>query len=73
MSRLMSEGAAAAHFGIPLATFRHLVTCGRLPGPFDEIGLYDTKAIDAALDRMSGLGTAPNARDAWREKKRGSR
>jgi hypothetical protein len=71
--RFQSEAATAAKFNIPLATFRHLVDTGKLPGPIAEIGLYDTKAIDAALDRMSGLGSAVNAYDNWREKKRGSR
>ena len=37
----------------------------RLP----DCGKFDLKAIDAALDRISGLGNASNALDAWRERR----
>jgi hypothetical protein len=33
-----------------------------------ECGKFDLKAIDAAIDRISGLGSAANALDAWRIK-----
>jgi hypothetical protein len=33
-----------------------------------EIQKYDLKALDKALDRLSGLETASNALDAWRAK-----
>ena len=79
MKRLQPEAAAAARRNIPLATFRHLVSCRKLPGPIPDIGLYDMKAIDAALDRMSGISgnarrdEAAEARDDWHRRKRGSR
>ena len=67
-SRLLSEGCAAKSLGLELATFRHLVACGRLPKPLAELGgLYDMKAVDAALDRLSGIGGASNALERWRE------
>jgi hypothetical protein len=44
-----------------------------LPKPLQDCGKYDLKAIDAALDRISGLGTASNALGAWRERRFGGR
>jgi hypothetical protein len=68
MSRLAPETKAAEAIGLPLSTFREWVGCGRLPKPLPDCDLYDLKALDAALDRISGLGTASNALDAWRER-----
>jgi len=69
--RLQSEGAAAKALGLDLSTFRHLVACGRLPKPISELGdLYDMKAIDAALDRLSGIGSSSNALERWRENRK---
>ncbi len=66
MARLATEVNAAKRLGLPLATFRSLVESGRLPKSIEEFGLYDMKALDAALDRLSGLGGPTNALDAWR-------
>jgi hypothetical protein len=68
MPRLVAEKEAAESVGLPLATFRAWVETGRLPKPLPDCGLYDIKALDAALDRVSGLGTPSNALDAWRAK-----
>jgi hypothetical protein len=68
MPRLVSEKEAADAAGLDLATFRAWVLSGRLPKPIPDIDKYDLKAIDAALDRISGLGGATNALDAWRAK-----
>ena len=73
MPRLLSEKHAAKALGIPLATFRDLVATGKLPKPLDQFGLYDMKAIDAAFDRISGLGSPRNAYDAWKEKRHAAR
>jgi hypothetical protein len=70
MARLASELKAAEAIGLELATFRHFVACGRLPKPLPECGLYDLKAIDLALDRMSGIGTPANALEQWEESRR---
>jgi hypothetical protein len=67
MPRLATETQVATALGIPLATVRHLVACGRLPKALPEFDLYDMKAVEAALDRMSGLQTPTNALDCWRE------
>jgi excisionase family DNA binding protein len=66
MPRLLTEKEAAEAVGLSLATFRAWVSSGRLPGPIPECGKFDVKAIDAALDRISGLGGSANALDAWR-------
>jgi hypothetical protein len=69
LPRLQTEAQAAATIGIEVATFRHLVACGRLPKAIPALDLYDLKAIDAALDRLSGIGTPGNALDRWREQR----
>jgi hypothetical protein len=71
MARLVSEQKAVEEIGLDVATLRAWVQCGRLPKPLTDCGKYDLKALDAALDRISGLGTASNALDAWRESKGG--
>ena len=68
MARLVSEKEAAEAIGVELATFRAWVSCGRLPGPIPDCDKYDLKAIDAAVDRISGLGGGANALDVWRAK-----
>jgi hypothetical protein len=59
--------------GLDVATFRSWVECGRLPKPLPDCGKFDLKAIDVALDRISGLGNVSNALDAWREWRAGER
>ena len=70
--RLVAEQIAAEHVGVPLTTFRHWVACGLLPKAVELCGLYDLKAVDLALDRLSGIGSPTNALDAWRERRRAS-
>jgi hypothetical protein len=68
MARLVNEKDAADAVGLDLATFHEWVSSGRLPRPIADCGKYDLKAIDAAIDRISGLGSPANALDAWRSK-----
>ena len=68
-ARLVSEKEAAEATGLDLATFRAWVAAAKLPKPLLDCGKYDLKAVDAALDRVSGLGNATNALDAWRRTK----
>jgi hypothetical protein len=68
-ARLVTEQQASERIGLDLATFRAWVKSGQLPKPIADCGKYDLKAIDAALDRISGLGAASNALDAWRERR----
>jgi predicted site-specific integrase-resolvase len=69
MARLVPEKECAEAIGLDLSTFRNWVACGRLPKPLPDCGKYDLKAADAALDKISGLGGATNALDAWRGKR----
>ena len=69
MARLVAEKEAAEAIGLDEATFKSWVASGRLPKPIPDCGKYDLKAIDAALDRISGLGGPSNALDAWKVKK----
>ena len=69
-ARLASEQRAAEEVGLDVATFRAWVKCGKLPKPLPDCGKFDLRAIDAALDRISGLSTPANALDAWRDKHR---
>ena len=64
--RLVDEQTAAKEVCIPLATFRSWVEIGKLPRPIADVNMYDLKAIDQAIDKISGLGSATNALDAWR-------
>ena len=70
MPRLVDEQQAAEAIGLDVSIFRAWVECGLLPKPLPDCGKYDLKALDAALDRISGLGTASNALDSWRERRK---
>lgn len=75
MPRFYKEAGAAAELGLELSQFRHLVSTGHLPPPLRQVGLYDIKALNAAVDRMSGIGhdkkdEAANALHAWRMSRR---
>ena len=51
--RLVSEADAAAYVGLDVAAFSARVAAGTLPAPLPDFGLYDLRAIDAALDDLS--------------------
>lgn len=53
--RLLSKADAAAYCGLTPGGYDAWVKAGRLPGPIAGTHRYDKKAIDAALDRLSGL------------------
>ena len=54
--RGMSKEQAAAYAGCEtLSTFNGWIRRGIMPGPIPGTHKWDRKAIDAALDRMSGL------------------
>lgn len=71
--RGLSKAEAAAYAGCKsLSCFNHRVRRGILPGPIPGTYTWDRKAIDAALDRASGLQATmpPSALSEWREKRR---
>ncbi len=49
---------AAAYCGLTPSGFRHWVAIGRLPGALPGTRRWDRRAIDVALDRLSGLPVA---------------
>jgi hypothetical protein len=55
--RLLSGKDAAAYCGLVPATFSQWVAAGRLPGPLPGTRRWDRKAIDLALDKLSGIET----------------
>jgi hypothetical protein len=71
MARLVTEREAADYIGLDLATFQSWVEYGRFPKPLVDCGKFDLKAVDAALDRISGLGSSSNALDVWLQRRPG--
>ena len=53
--RLLSRKDAAAYCGVSVATFSAWVTAGFMPKPLFASKRWDKKAIDAAIDKESGL------------------
>ena len=70
MARFVSEKEAAEYIGVDTSLVRAWVACGRLPQPIPDCGKFDLRAIDVALDLLSGIGTPTSSLDAWRAKKR---
>lgn len=55
MSRLMTKAEAAAHCGLKSSAFSDWIKAGRIPGPIAGTRRWDRVALDAALDKLSGL------------------
>lgn len=53
--RCLTIADAAAYCGLTPGGFRHWVSIGRLPPSLPGTHRWDRKAIDFALDRLSGL------------------
>jgi hypothetical protein len=67
--RGMSKKDAATYAGCDtLSSFNDWVRRGIMPGPIPGTQKWDRKAIDASLDRLSGLEPriAPSAYDQWK-------
>ena len=69
--RGMSKEQAAAYAGCEtLSAFNDWIRRGILPGPIPGTYKWDRKAIDAALDQLSGLQPTMQPRlspyDAWK-------
>jgi hypothetical protein len=54
----MTRAEAAAYYGLSASTFSGWVAAGRLPGPLPGTRRWDRKAIDASLDKLSGIVAA---------------
>jgi hypothetical protein len=53
--RCVPLAEAAAYVGLSKASYRAAVKRGVFPGPLAGTSRYDLKAIDRALDRLSGI------------------
>jgi predicted DNA-binding transcriptional regulator AlpA len=68
--RLVSRDEAASYCGLSPSSFSNWVSLGRLPRPLEGTARWDLKAIDRAIDSLSGFEqTETSALDAWREKR----
>src|SRR5258706_15119895 len=69
--RLVTRHQAAAYCNLSPGGFSSLVRTGKLPPPLPGTTRWDLKAIDAALDPMSGLQPQKqlSALDEWRAKR----
>ncbi len=66
--RLLTREQAAAYCGLSTHGFSEWVRAGRLPGPIAGTARWDLRAIDAALDSLSGIGIGSLALDQWKAK-----
>lgn len=65
--RGMTRVRAAAYCGVSTSTFDEWRARGLVPGPLSGTKRWDRRAIDAALDRASGLTQpARSAYDEWK-------
>lgn len=55
--RLLSGTDAAAYCGVSLNTWSKWVAAGTMPPPVAGTRRWDRKAIDLALDKLSGIET----------------
>jgi len=65
--RGLTRDDAAEYLGLTTEGFSEWVRRGIVPGPIPGTHRWDKKAIDAALDKASGLNlTMPTAYDKWK-------
>jgi hypothetical protein len=67
--RLMTGAEAAAYLGLTPASFSKWVAKGRAPPPLPGTRRWDRKAIDLALDKISGIPLTPLSKEDEAEKK----
>ena len=71
--RLITLRQAAEYCGISPASYRDWVAAGRVPGYVPGTRRIDKRALDRALDRLSGLEQTDDPFEEWlsrREQKR---
>jgi hypothetical protein len=59
----MTGAEAAAYLGLTPASFTKWVADGRAPKPLPGTRRWDRKAIDLALDKASGIPSAPVSKE----------
>jgi len=63
--RLLTKKAAAAYVGVSAPTFAKWVAAGLLPTSVSITKMWDRRAIDAHLDKISGLEATQNKEDSF--------
>ena len=69
--RLLTRSQAAAYCSLSVRSFSEWVRAGKMPAPIAGTGRWDWRAIDAALDKASGLEKSATQEDAFDTWKRG--
>ena len=70
--RLLTREQAAAYCGLSTRGFSEWVKAGKMPGPIPGTARWDRRAIDAVLDKASGLetrGAQEDAFDRWKRER----
>jgi predicted DNA-binding transcriptional regulator AlpA len=65
--RLMSHEQAAAYCNLTLGTFDRWVKTKKLPRAIASTWRWDKRAIDLAIDKLSGVATTAEPVSAWAE------
>lgn len=69
-ARLLTRSQAASYCNVSTATFSRWIANGMLPPAIFNTNRWDRRAIDSALDRLSGIQTTKtNALDQWLEER----
>ena len=68
----VTEKEPAAALGLDLVTFRSWVADGRPPKAVPDCGKFDMRAMDEAIDPVSGNGSPQQALDMWGAKGAGN-
>lgn len=70
--RLLTREQAAAYCSVSARGFSEWVKAGKMPGPVIGTARWDRRAIDAVLDKASGLetrGAQEDAFDRWKRER----
>lgn len=68
--RLITQKQAAAYCGVSAPTFAKWVLVGSMPPALSVMKRWDKKAIDAHLDKISGLEVSDTQEDPFEKWKR---
>lgn len=70
VSRLLTRAQAARYCSVSSATFSRWIAKGMMPAALVNTNRWDRRAIDAALDRLSGIQTVKSdGFDQWLEER----
>lgn len=66
--RGLTRSEAAAYVGVSASRFSQLIKAGTMPAAIPGTHRWDRRALDARLDKLSGLTPtiAPSAYDEWK-------